>query len=98
MRRLILTPGAFENKPLAETRRMIRRLLPVAVLALAAGCGAGPDGSVRGAVTLNGRPLDKGYISFTPEGAQGGTAGGDIEAGRYEVSRLKPGTYRVQVV
>ncbi len=77
----------------------MRRHVPLAaVLLLAAGCGASSDATMSGAVTLNGQPLAQGYISFTPLGAQGGTAGGDIKAGRYRVAGLKPGKYQVQIV
>ncbi len=76
---------------------MPRRLITSALLLLVAGCGSGSTGSISGTVTLNGELLGKGYISFTPEDGQGGTAGGAIEAGGYQVTQLKPGKYRVLV-
>lgn len=51
-----------------------------------------------GTVTLDGQPMEKGCISFTPEDDQAGTAGSDIEAGRFQIPQLKPGKYRVQIV
>jgi hypothetical protein len=77
---------------------MPRLLLTAAALVLLVGCGPGSTASVSGTVTLNGQPLARGFVSFTPEDGQGGTAGGDVEAGRYRVAGLKPGKYRVQVV
>lgn len=55
--------------------------------------------AVSGTVTLDGKPLETGSILFTPEGL-GPTAGGEIENGRYDLSRElgpSPGPYRVQI-
>lgn len=76
---------------------MPRFLVPAAVLVLAVGCGSDPTATVSGNVTLNGSPLGTGFISFASEDEQGGTAGGDIEAGRYRVTKLKPGKYRAHI-
>jgi len=55
------------------------------------GCG-GPSnrGSVSGVVTLDGKLIDNGVISFVPaDGNQGPTAGSTITNGRYEINREK---------
>jgi len=47
---------------------------------------------------VDGHPVDRGSILFSPLEAAGGTTGGQIVDGRYSVSRgLMPGTYRVEV-
>jgi len=74
------------------------RLLATLLVLAAAGCGSSQTASLSGTVTLNGEPLAKGHISFTPDDDQGGTAGADVENGRYQIANLKPGTYHVQIV
>lgn len=76
---------------------MRRTCLPVAVIVLVLGCGSGSTGSVDGTVALNGEPLGKGYISFTPTSGDGGTAGAEVLAGKYRVENLKPGRYQVHI-
>jgi hypothetical protein len=79
---------------------MLLLLLP---LILPAGCGRSFDGSVNGMVTLDGKPLATGTVTFHPVGS-GPMAYGRIQAdGRYSVvtaSRqgLPPGEYVVTVV
>jgi hypothetical protein len=63
--------------------------LMLLLLLLIAGCDGGRagQGAIHGKVTLNGKPLAKGSILFTPiEGTHGAVAGGEIENGRYEFS------------
>jgi hypothetical protein len=63
-------------------------LLP-ATLLLVSGCGGGSAdrGAVGGMVKLDGKPVEKGSILFTPiQGAHGTVAGGEIENGRYQLS------------
>jgi len=58
--------------------------LAATCLLLAAGCGGAPRGAVNGKVTLDGKPVDGGTISFIPETAeQGKPAWTDIVAGEY---------------
>jgi hypothetical protein len=61
------------------------------------GCSAGSTGTVSGNVSFNGQPIDRGLITFSPTGPDGGTAGGDITFGKYEVQKLKPAEYQVSV-
>lgn len=72
-----------------------------AILAACAGVavpGCGPGGSpVRGAVSFDGAPVDKGTISFVPADGKGPTFGGLIEAGRYAVVAPTPGAKVVRV-
>ena len=67
------------------------------------GCGSKHAASITGQVTLDGKPLDRGTVTFHPV-AGGAVAYGQIDAdGNYAVktgreSGLVPGRYRVTVV
>lgn len=76
--------------------RVALQIALVSALALA-GCASDNKGSVTGAVTLNGQPLTKGIINFSPLDPTGGTAGGDVVDGRYQVADLVPGKYQVHI-
>jgi hypothetical protein len=70
-------------------RKRLTLTVCLATLVLAAGCdkNVANRGAVRGAVTLDGQPLEEGSILFTPmEGTQGITTGGQIEKGRYQLA------------
>jgi hypothetical protein len=59
-------------------------ILAVGVLGLAAaGCGGPSSATVSGQVTVDGQPLEKGYITFTPAGGKGGSVMVNVENGRY---------------
>jgi len=73
------------------------------------GCGDSSSGlarrySVSGTVTYNGKPLERGTISFVPADAKGRAAGGTIIDGRYSLTThdrddgALPGKYKVGVV
>jgi|LakMenEpi03Aug12_release.lakeMendotaPanAssembly.Ray.scaffolds.fasta_scaffold542132_2 hypothetical protein len=75
-------------------------LAPFLLLAVA-GCGSGgpPRLRVVGAVTLDGKPLADGAISFMPAG-KGVAAGATIAGGHYVVEGARgptPGEYRVEI-
>jgi hypothetical protein len=56
------------------------------------GCGGSGTVAVRGAVTLDGAPLQNGEIEFSPSsGTSGPTAGAVIENGQYEVPAVEQG-------
>ena len=65
--------------------------------------GCSPDGrmAVTGTVTLDGKPLDSGAISFRPgPGNTSNSSGGQIERGQFHLSAncgLYPGKYLVTV-
>lgn len=77
-------------------------LLPCMLLAALAGCGGKPA-TVSGVVTLDGKPLERGSVGFTPV-AGGMRAAGVIDGeGRYTLSTnrdagLEIGEYAVTVV
>jgi hypothetical protein len=75
-------------------------LAPFLLLAVA-GCGSGGPSRLRvvGAVTLDGKPLADGAISFMPAG-KGVAAGATIAGGHYVVEGARgptPGEYRVEI-
>jgi hypothetical protein len=70
------------------------------------GCGEGdelPREAVSGTVNLDGKPLEKGSIQFSPVQGNPGAAvegGGLITAGKYAISKdrgLVPGTYQIAI-
>lgn len=77
------------------------RILVVSLLAVVLGCGggAGPTRStipVRGKITLDGKPVDGGTITFDPKDGKGGAVSASISAGNYE-TRVEPGVKTVRV-
>ena len=67
-----------------------RMMAMVAFALTAAGCGSGdgiPRHTVSGNVTLDGKPLEDGQITFTPELAGNPAAGATIKAGAYSLGR-----------
>jgi hypothetical protein len=65
-------------------------------LSIAAGCGGPGAATVSGEVKVDGEPLQKGVISFSPLEGAGAVASGQIENGRYSV-QTTPGKKRVQI-
>ncbi|MDB5391984.1 MAG: hypothetical protein JWM11_7630 [Planctomycetaceae bacterium] len=78
------------------------RALPCLVLIIAVsltGCGGskGPaEGTISGKVTLDGKPLEKGAISFQPTDGLGKSAGGKIVNGYYSTTATL-GPKKVQI-
>jgi hypothetical protein len=90
--------------PVSAARSGEKSLMPrfalvfiVSIAVISAGCFSNSNGTVSGKVTFNGKPLDKGQVMFSPTGATGGTAGGEIVAGKYEVADITPASYQVTV-
>lgn len=74
------------------------------VSAIACFSGCSPDDSrlaVEGEVTIDGRPLPDGKISFMPlPGTASPTAGGTITDGKFNISNdkgVRPGAFRVEI-
>jgi len=68
--------------------------LMVGAIALT-GCDSGPS-TVSGTVTVDGKPLENGAISFLPSAGEGPTAGTSIKAGKY-TAEVPPGSKRVEI-
>lgn len=76
-----------------------RRIYLVAalfLLLLASGCSQ-PIGSVSGEVTLDGKPLKNGYVTFTPADGKGPIVGGEVANGHFDVPRVPLGSKIVSV-
>jgi hypothetical protein len=74
----------------------IRTLICLACICLLSGCSP-PRGTVTGRVTLDGQPLDKGIISFTPTDARAKeNVVADIINGQYSADVLA-GPQQVQI-
>jgi len=76
---------------------LLAGLATLVLLPLVAGCGGGKDVAVRGKVTLNGSPLEQGYITLYPEDGHGTAVGGPVNKGEYHLDNVAPGKKRVQV-
>jgi hypothetical protein len=83
--------------------RLLCRNIAASAIALAvlipAGCGDPSHATVSGKVTLDGKPLNSGYVSFIPEDTQAGqTSGGRIIDGEYTAEEVTAGPMRVNVL
>ena len=78
-------------------------ILPLLGLLVLAGCG--PENelgrkAISGKVTLDGKPLEQGTISFEPTTEEGTRTGGTIAKGEFHIEAmngLPPGTYLVRI-
>src|SRR5688500_13010891 len=92
---LLLAVKIQELSMPVKTPRVLSRAcqfgLSMGLMLLLAGCGADSDrGAVSGTVTLDGKPVENGSISFVPiEGTQSPSAGAVIGNGTYEIPRDK---------
>jgi hypothetical protein len=81
------TPNTF-------TRRDLVTLAGVA-LVVVIGCsdssGLAKRYPVSGTINYNGKPVEKGTVTFTPTQSDGRTASGDITNGRYSLTTAAPG-------
>jgi hypothetical protein len=70
----------------------------LAALLVSSGCKREGWLSASGTVTCDGQPIARGSISFEPADGKGPTGGGNIEAGKYEVSRVMAGKKIVRIL
>lgn len=74
------------------------RALPICLgLMLLAGTGCEKKTSISGTVTYNSKPVENGYISFSPK-KNGQTLAGQITDGKYSIPKATPGQFTVVVV
>jgi hypothetical protein len=72
--------------------------LPICIgVTLLAFTGCERKTSINGTVTYNAKPVENGYISFSPK-KSGNTLAGEITDGKYSISEAKPGAYTAVVV
>jgi hypothetical protein len=72
-----------------------RALIGACVVAGAIGCGGRETLEVSGGVTFDGKPVERGEISFVPT-AGGAPDGGVIEQGKFQF-QARPGSKRVEI-
>lgn len=79
---------------------MKSQILFVLFLSTLVGCGVGGGSrstvGIKGKVTMDGKPLDEGYILFEPKDGKGASATATILGGNYE-SRVEPGLKIVRI-
>ena len=65
------------------------------------GCNSSPQQGIEGTVTLDGKPLEKGNVSFRPQsGTASPSAGAEIVGGKFSIAPkggLLPGKFRVEI-
>jgi hypothetical protein len=76
----------------------MRRLVQVVLLGavLAVGCGGQGATTVTGEVTLDGKPIEDGLITFVPVDGKTPNAATKIKGGKYSL-KATPGAMRVQI-
>jgi hypothetical protein len=74
----------------------LRLIVISSVVAVCCGCSS-KFADVNGKVTLAGKPISKGTISFTPADGRGPTAAEKITDGQFLI-RLLPGRYKVEIL
>jgi len=76
-------------------------MIALAGLIALGGCGRGGRISLEGTVTLDGSPLEDGYVTFIPDAnTRGSDAGGRIQEGRFSIGVTGgtfSGTFRVEI-
>lgn len=74
-------------------------MIALFLLTLTLGCGGGSGISLNGVATVDGEPVPKGSISFSPvRGTSSPTAVAPVAGGEFSVARsvgMKPGTFNV---
>jgi hypothetical protein len=99
--RFLDAPG--QGRTILSPARLSRRTAWLS-LVLLTGCGGSTDNlprqAVSGTVTLDGKPLERGTISFQPDSGLPTAAAVAITAGSYSMARaqgLVPGAYKVLI-
>lgn len=99
----MLQQSTIDEETMTSRPSMKRLIAFGLLLLLATGCGKTDSnrGSISGEVKLDGKPLERGSILFTPiDGTKGSVAGGQIEGGQYRLSNdkgLAVGYNRVEI-
>jgi len=73
----------------------IMTILCIPSALILAGCGG--KCSVSGKVTLEGQPVESGFVTFFPEDKNGQSVGAYIVDGQYSIDNITPGKKRVNV-
>ena len=79
-----------------------RTLALICCIVAVTGCGGVQRESLEGVVTLDGQPLQNGYITFQPQSdTRGPTAGAQIDSGKFAIPASKgtfAGHFRVEII
>src|SRR3712207_1507458 len=92
MARVPLTLGEKPMRPMLRAAAAGSLLLALVILS---GCGGQNMAEVKGAVKLDGQPID-GAIQFDPVDGKAKTTGGPIKAGQFSV-KVPVGTMKVSI-
>jgi len=69
-----------------------------AALLTALGCDSGPrTGEVSGTISYDGKPVEKGAITFVPIDGKATTEGGNIVGGKYTAAKVPVGNAKVYI-
>jgi hypothetical protein len=95
--------GLFPSEPAPMLARCSCFVLALNLSIVVAGCARGPaTGKVNGEVTLDGQPLTKGHVEFSPLDGQGQTGGAIIANGQFSaeipVAKMKVAIHSPKVV
>lgn len=74
-------------------------LLAALLTILTSGCGGDgvPTATVSGTANYGGKPVEEGFIQFTPVGGKGAVSGGPIKGGKFSVEKVAIGSMTVFV-
>lgn len=75
----------------------LRNILWATAVVALAGCGSSVA-SLSGNVTLDGKPLERGFINIQPVDGNTAAAGGEITSGRYSVKEIPPGKKVIEII
>src|SRR5688500_7965514 len=93
MKRARLLPRSFRLiQEFAMFDHLALSILVAASLLGAGGCGQSGESNLSGAVTYNGEPVAKGFITFTPT-ASGTSVGVEVVDGKYTTEKARPGQF-----
>jgi hypothetical protein len=83
------------------TESVVRTSLVLVVLSIGGCGGGGGRQAIEGSVTLDGKPMEKGQITFVPQGdTKGPTAGAEVVGGKFAIAAVGGpfwGKFRVEI-
>lgn len=81
---------------MCHLHRMLCLLTTLGTLAALSGCDNGLA-SVKGNVTFNGEPVNRGMINLEPVDGKGPVSGASVEGGKFEMKDVTPGEKIVRI-
>ena len=92
------SPSLFSAVDGIPAKTGIRSSVAVLVCVLLFVTGCSETHTIRGTVTYDGKPVEKGGIAFLPVDGQGPSFGAKIIDGAYYVENASPGSRKVQII